>query len=70
MTWETSAYKEHFAKVSESFRKETADYMVFMEQRHKIATLDYIATLEHANKMAQSRIDHLQKILKDNGIGE
>lgn len=70
MTWENSAYQEYFAKISEKFRQETADYLIFMEQRHKIATIDYIATLEHANKMKDSRIEHLMKLLKDSGIKE
>lgn len=70
MTWEDSAYKEYYAKISDKFQKETADYLTFMEQRHKVATLDYIAKIEHDNKMKDSRIAHLEKILKENNIKE
>lgn len=62
--WEGSSYKEFFTTMSEKFKKETADYLLFMEQRHKIATLDYIATLEHDNKMKESTITQLKKELK------
>lgn len=62
--WESSAYKEYYTKISEKFHKETADYLIFMQNRHKIVTMDYIATLEHDNKMKDSRIKHLEEKLK------
>lgn len=31
---------------------------------HKVATMDYIATLEHNNKMKDSRIEYLEKELE------
>lgn len=64
MSWETSSYKEYFAKISEKFAKETADYLAFMQTRHKVATIEYIATLEAENKMLKSRVGHLENKLK------
>jgi len=62
--WESSSYREYYTKISEKFAKETAEYLAFMRDRHKVATMDYIATLEHDNKMKDSRIKHLEEELK------
>lgn len=70
MTWEKSAYAKNFKLESERFAKETADYMTFMENRHKVVTLDYIATIEHENKMLKSEIEHLKKRLSESKGGK
>lgn len=63
--WEDGSYAEYFAKQRDKFQKETAAYLIFMEERHKIVTLDYIASLENMVKMQKYEIEHLRKLLDE-----
>lgn len=60
-SWETSSYTEFFEAATKKFERETANYLIFMEQRHKVVTVDYIASLEAENKMLKNEIAQLKK---------